>query len=301
MRQLAQFLLIACTATLFSTVASTGCAQNDAASQADEAAIRAAAKKYLMAKQQGDTATMSAIWTPNGDYIDATGQVHKAQDLFSDASEASSADSAELSLPKSSLRFITPDVAIEDGTNSQIIEDGGSVTGRFTAVWTKRDGRWLLDSLRDIGATSTAVDARLLPLEWLIGVRSAAIENAVILESAEWSDDGNFIERKFLVRSAKGEQAGGTQWIGWDPLREQITSWTVDGQGGSGEGVWQPTGGSWTVESTEVSADGCKAQTSCVYTPGDDGGYVWESKRVSVDGKNVPASRIEFKRATEEK
>ena len=46
-----------------------------AARAADEAAIRAAAKTYVDALDKGDAAALAALWTPDGDIIDAGGHV----------------------------------------------------------------------------------------------------------------------------------------------------------------------------------------------------------------------------------
>ena len=46
-----------------------------AARAADEAAIRAAAKTYVEALDKGDAAALAALWTPDGDIIDAGGHV----------------------------------------------------------------------------------------------------------------------------------------------------------------------------------------------------------------------------------
>jgi hypothetical protein len=179
-------------------------------------------------------------------------------------------------------------------------DDGGTLTGKFTAVWVKRDGRWLLDSLRESVSLLPQTNPRLQPLAWLLGEWAGNTEDSSILLSTHWSDGGKYLLRKFLVRSAGGETIVGTQRIGWDPIAGRIKSWTFDSQGGMGEGVWQPEGDRWIVNSTDVTADGKKSQTSAVYVPGADGRFVWEVKSANVAGENLPAGRIEFKRAVDD-
>ena len=45
-------------------------------------AIRAAAKAYVSALEQGKVEAVAAAWTPDGDYVDASGHSFKARDLI---------------------------------------------------------------------------------------------------------------------------------------------------------------------------------------------------------------------------
>jgi uncharacterized protein (TIGR02246 family) len=273
----------------------------------DELAIRAAAKEYLMAKRRGDSEALANIWTPDGDYVDAAGKVFQARELvrWQVSASATTAAPEPILLPESSLRFITPDVAIEDGSSEfAMADDGTTLLGRFTAVWAKRNGRWWLDSLREATIESPAVNEHLRPLEWLLGEWVGTGDEAVILVSSQWSDGGQYIVREFLVRGDGRPAVSGTQRIGWDPVARQIKSWTFDSQGGSSEGIWRPDGERWLVESTDVLADGKKSKTLTAYAPGDDGQFTIEVKSTwdiypKSSAVNLPTLRVEFQRAPE--
>jgi uncharacterized protein (TIGR02246 family) len=276
-------------------------------SNADERAIRAAGREYVAAKQRGDLEALRKMWTPDGDYIDAAGQVFKAQDLMREQTATPPANSTTADLPTldSSIRLISPEVAIEDG-GSVVPDDGSTVGGRFTAVWVKRDGRWLLDSLRESITVSPPYNERLRPLQWLLGEWVGATDDAVVLVSAHWSDDGKYIVRDFLVRADGREDISATQRIGWDASDQTIRCWTFDSQGGHGEGVWRNDAQRWIVDSTETSADGRKSKTSAVYTPGEDGSFVselkaqWSDPTTNAAPPSLPALLIQFRRALED-
>jgi hypothetical protein len=178
------------------------------------------------------------------------------------------------------------------------------LTGRFTAVWVKRNGRWLLSSLREsVTSVSSSTSARLEPLAWLVGEWIGTSEDAVILLSSQWSGDGNYILREFLIRRDGHEDIGASQRIGWDASAGEIKSWTFDSQGGSGEDRWRREGDRWIVESTEVTAEGKEAKTVAVYVPGGDGQF--RSELASAldnpgDQAAMPPLRIEFRRASED-
>lgn len=270
----------------------------------DEAnAIRAAAKEYVAAVRRGDFEAMRRIWTPDGDYVDASGRLTKVQELFRErpAPSPSNVESTDASVATSSLRFITPDVAIEDGTNDVAASpDGSVVSGRFTAVWVKRDGRWLLDGLREATATAPTPNNRLRPLEWLLGEWVGKTDDAEMLVSSHWSDSGNYIVREFLVRGEGREVLSGTERIGWDPVAGKIKSWMFDSHGGSGEGYWRRDGERWVVDSEEVMPDGKQSSASALFTPGGEGRFIWEIKSAKVGDVNLPTRRVEFKRAAED-
>ncbi len=267
-------------------------------SNSDQQAIRAAAKDYLSAKRRGDFVAIGKMWTADGDYIDASGQRFKAQELIhaQAVAVASEAVSDEEPAREGSLRFIAADVAIEDGTTG----NGSTAAGRFTAVWTKRDGRWLLDSLREAAVVSPSPNDYLKPLEWMLGEWVGKTDDAVMLVSSHWSEGRNYIVREFLVRAEGRDVLTGSQRIGWDPVAGKIKSWMFDSNGGSGEGYWTRDGERWVVESEEVMPDGKKSSASVLFTPSGEGRFLWEVKSAKVGDVDLPAKRVEFKRAKED-
>jgi uncharacterized protein (TIGR02246 family) len=278
-------------------------AQEERDQKKDTAGVRAAAREYLEALRRGDLKAAAEVWTADGEYTDAAGTSQKARKLLAEQTAAAGDEAvaeAEVKLPDSTLRFVTPDVAVEDGkTKSELSEDGRLVAGKFTAVWVKRDGKWRLDSLRESAVVPPSASERLQPLEWLNGEWVGATDRGVILVSSRWCDAGHFILREFVERAADGGVTTGSQRIGWDPSIEKIKCWTFDSHGGSAEGIWRQEGDRWIVETTEVMPDGSKAAALSSYTPAGDGRFVWEASRGKIGDKTVPTRSVEFKRAAE--
>ena len=141
---------IVCTAIL--AIATVSMAAEEVGTQKEnESGIREAAKAYVQALRRGDAKELAALWTTEGTYTDATGRSHNARELIEQhfgqptAVETSSPVTVDSS---SSIRFITPDVAIEEG----ITQAPDAAQGRFTAIWLKTDGSWMLDSLSELRA-----------------------------------------------------------------------------------------------------------------------------------------------------
>lgn len=285
-----------------------------AAPTVDELAIRTAAKEYSAAKRRGDADKLRTMWTADGDYVDATGRTFKARDLINQlvpadksAKQPVAANPAESEAAVSTLRFISPDVAIEDGESGRgVAEDGSEITSRFAAVWVKRGGKWLLDGVRESDSTSAPGHPKLKPLAWLVGEWADVTEAGSVLMSWQWSDSGNFLTGDFLIYGRGREAVGGTQRIGWDPVAGQIKSWIFDSQGGVGEGHWRLDGDRWIVESTHVMADGAKATTKSVYSLNEardfilEVGSAWDSPKAGPEEAALPAQRFELRRAAVE-
>jgi uncharacterized protein (TIGR02246 family) len=284
-------------------------AQENRNVNAEERAIRAAAGEYIAAGRRGDRDTMKRMWAPDGDYIDAMGRVLKVHEMFGEpiVEPRSAAQSAAPSVPASTLRFITPEVAIEDGVAELGTSgDGNELSGRFTTVWVKRNGRWLISSLRETVSAAPSTNEHLQPLDWLVGEWVGTSQDALILLSSQWSGDGNYILREFLIRREGHDEISATQRIGWDASAGEIKSWTFDSQGGSSEGRWRRDGDRWVVASEDVRADGKESKTSTVYIPIADGQFqcevkgAWDEADTKLASGDLSALRVEFKRALED-
>jgi len=273
-------------------------AEETETADAEAAAVRAAARDYATAVGCGDTEALLRTWTKNGDYVDATGRLFHAHELIRMMSAAPRANktSEDVAPSKSSLRFIAPSVAIEDGTyDAGYANDGSVMQGHFTAVWVKRDGRWMLDSLREAAIASPTRDEHLMPLAWLLGEWVGKTDDSVVFVSARVSDRGNYIIREFGILG--GGEATATERIAWDPSSGEFKSWTFDSQDGRGEGCWKRDGNRWLIETKEVMGDGKPATTSAIVTPDGEGQYVWEVKNSKVGDQSVPPRRVKFTRA----
>lgn len=274
---------------------------------ADVSAIRKAGKDYVDASKRGDTAKLQTLWTPDGDYIDASGTKYQVKDLLALAAQPLPAQQAaateEIDIPHwdSTIRLVTPTVAIEDGTYPDVTDpDGRSLSSRFTAVWVNRDGRWLLDSLREATCETDGVDEPLRELSWLVGEwagKSGAID---IVASVDFSADGHYLLRSFLINAPGREPITASERIAWDAADKKFHSWVFDSNGGTGEGTWTRDGDTWRVDLTAKLPSGEKITTQSSYSPTKTGGILWKSTPTTAGGETLPTQQVEFKRASEQ-
>src|ERR1700758_910265 len=90
------------------------------------AAIEKNAEAFVEAFHKGDAVAVAALWTDDGKYTDPTGRHLKGREAIQKAFEELFAENKGLKIriESLSLRFLTPDVAVEEGTTEVIQPDG---------------------------------------------------------------------------------------------------------------------------------------------------------------------------------
>ena len=185
-----------------------------------------------------------------------------------------------------SIRFVTPDVAIEDGVFERTRAAAGqSAQGQYAAVWVKRGDKWLIDSLRESPLPATGVTDHLKGLGWMIGDWVAEGPDATAEVSCAWGPDKAYVLREIKMQPKGDKTVSVTQWIGWDPTHKRIRSFAFDSRGGYSDGVWSNEGDAWVVSATGVLPDGRRTSATNLYSRVDDNTAIWESVDDEVDGR----------------
>lgn len=250
----------------------------------DESQIRAAAKTYLEALARGDGKACASLWTPDGDIVDDLGAVLPGRDTAALSTPPSpDRPRPEVRVVDTKLRFLTDDVAVEDGTIE--IGPAGDVAmkGRFSATWVRHEGAWKLAALREARAADPSGPAALGQLDWMVGdwvierkqaqaaaplAPDAAGQPSVEL-SATWNETKTYLVQEIRFSPPPGS-AGPVlsiaQRIGWDPLSRSIRSWAFGSDGSHAEATWLRNGGSWIARTTSIRPDGSQMATINIYT-----------------------------------
>jgi uncharacterized protein (TIGR02246 family) len=272
-----------------------------AARAADEAAIRAASRDYVAALDKGDKATLAKLWAPDGDIIDAAGHLltgREALALDGDVPPPDPANRPEVKLTETQLRFITADVAIEDGAVEVIPPTGPPLTGRFSATWVRHEGAWKLAALRESRGDEPTAAAALADLDWMVGDwavvedpgQAAAAGKARIEVAARWNAARTYLIRTMTIsHTADAPPLEIVQRIGWDPLTKSIRSWVFGSDGSHGEADWTRDGSSWVAQARAILPDGSQATSLNIYTYDGQDHCVWRSLPTHVGGEHVPA------------
>jgi uncharacterized protein (TIGR02246 family) len=273
-------------------------AAKSAAAQDDEAIQRATAA-FHDALEDGDFEAAEKFWTPDADYVDHLGHAFKMQAALAAAKSRWQKDGAivppTLKTETLAIRLVSPDVAIEDGIIERtVVAENQQAKGRFCAVWVKRDGKWLIDGVRESSYSAAGSSNHFAGLDWLVGDWVAEGPEAKAEASYAWGPNKKYIVAQ-LKLTRKGQQpVSATQWIGWDAVREQVRSFEYDTAGGFNDGLWTRDGeDAWVVANRGVDGDGQAVSTTSIYSRLDDKTATWEFADQEADAR--PGSDMQLR------
>jgi len=267
---------------------------------ADVAAIRAAAAAYRVALAKGDSAAIRAAWTADGEIVDSLGNIVPAAAVAAIDGERPPVDRPQAPEGETRLRFIVPDVAVEDGVLDVVLPGMSTpLPGSFTAIWVRQGDTWKLAGVREAEWPVVTDASALEDLDWMVG------EWVLVPEDATEGKEAGSMEmtvrwdagRTFLVRDARLTPPDGSgepivelhQRIGWDPAVGRIRSWSFSTDGSRGESTWFRDGTSWVARGASVLPDGTQAQSTNIYTYDGGNRCVWRVVRSALaSGDGAP-------------
>ena len=262
----------------------------------DEEAIRLTGETFVKAYCDANAKAIAAHFTTDAEYIDEQGNVHQGREAIEAAMTACLASNpgCQIEMNIDSIRFVSPGVAVEDGTTTATPSEGeGPVISRYTAIHVKTNGKWLAASVREHAPKDRRQHrAQLQQLAWLQGEWVDEDEDSVVIFSCATADNGNFLLRKFTIQVAGQEALSGSQRIGWDSLTGKLRTWIFDSEGGYGDGFWHRDGDRWVHKSTGVTADGQPASSTSIYTFVDEHTMTWQSVDHEIAGVQLPDSEL---------
>ena len=257
-----------------------------------------AGKEYIAALEHGDPKAIAEFWTADGTYTDENGQTFQARELVEKSFAGKKHARPPMKLSAATLRFVTNDVAIEEGIyETSPIEMPRS--NRFIAVWVRQNGKWKLDTLRESRLVPIAADhgpKDLAELEPLVGQWSGSAGKLSMYVSAKWNPTKTFLHRELSISSDGKQVFGGLQEIGWDPGSQSIKSWAFNADGGHGESMWDLEGNSWVAVASGVLPDSQSWLNTQLYKFTDKDTLVWKLMDGMVGGQPTPNMEFTLKR-----
>jgi uncharacterized protein (TIGR02246 family) len=283
------------TAALALVVIAVGLGQTRA--EDEKRAIQAAVDAYTAAFNKRNLDSLLAYFAADADYLDQEGKQHTGKADLADFFKRSLDDlkGQKLKTTITSLHFVRPDVAIADGKVDFTAPDGASDSGRFTAVWTKTDGKWLLSSVHDLPEPPAASEdaAQLQQLGWLVGDWTHEDPTFSVQVSGRWTLNKRFLLVEYIAKGKGNDDLTVMQYFGWDPVDGVIRAWFFDSRGGYGGGDWVRDGNTWSANWDGVLSDGRTASSVSSLRYINDKSFVFRSVDREIDG--LPVDDVEAK------
>src|SRR5262245_38310745 len=264
-------------------VISTTCTygMQSADQSADEHAIRKMVASYVDAFNKHDAKALADHWSPEAVYRNRTtgeevvGRAAIAEQftaLFKEQPDA------KLEVNVESVQFVSPNVAVENGSAKFLAPKAEPDESGYTAVAVKRDGKWLLDRVTEKDKeNAVSHHEQLKVLEWMVGQWTSDDDNAEVEVECNWTKNQNFLTRAFKITVDDEVTASGMQIIGLDPALTTIRSWTFDSKGTFAEGTWREKGGRWFIRNRGTLPDGRTATMINVMKPVDANTFTWQT------------------------
>ncbi len=265
----------------------------DSKPDAANAELKETVERYAAAYNAGKLDQVMAMWAENADFVDIHGKFHEGKELISALFRRGFANNPGRQIEFNSVarKFLAPEVAMDDGVLKLTATDGEEHTGRYTVVWTKVDGKWLIRSARDIPIEAEEVVADQPPpleeLTWMIGKWGAKSEKYEITLDCDWQLDKSYLVQNFRVKSAE-EEFKVVTYITYDPLEGRFRSWFFDSRGGFGGGLWTRRDKIYKVAIVSVLPDGQVGTSVMTWEQLDPKTVVWQALEREVGGESLP-------------
>lgn len=276
----------------------------------DEQGIQKATQTYTEAFNKGEVEAILAAWAPDAEYIDETGKVIKGREALGAYFKKilQETKGLKMDIKTSAIRFLKDDVALQDGSAILTQANNEVESNSFSAIWVKKEGKWLLHLVRDLSGQPVAVaengeatHARLKDLAWLVGDWTHDDKQTKTILTSQWMKGDKFLVMNYSIQGKDAELLALTQIIGWDPAGNRLHSWVFDSRGGFGEGYWNKHDNVWNVEVTGVTADGRHGSGTHKFTNIDANTFSFEGLDRELDGQPLPNVKITYQRTQKSK
>jgi uncharacterized protein (TIGR02246 family) len=257
----------------------------------EQKAIADQANAFIAAYNKGDIKTLVSMFAEDAEWVDDGGNVLGGRDAiaahFKDVFLASKGRTLDIDVE--SVRPLTSDVMLEKGTTTVVDPDGRTAVSSYTAVHVKKGDGWLISQFTETGSPLAGNATRQLSeLAWLVGSWKDKEEGVEASSTIEWALNDTFLTWTFSVVGPDGNEASGTQVIGWDPTIGKIRSWVFDSDGGISEKVWTQDGRRWLLQTRAILPDGGQGSEEQTLTFVDKDTFTWSSASRQVDGEALP-------------
>jgi uncharacterized protein (TIGR02246 family) len=267
----------------------------------ERAGVEANDRAYEAAYAKSDVKALADFFADDADYTAEDGRAFSGREAIAESIKAGlmANRGSKLAIATDSVRVLAPETVLQKGTTTVTAKSGESSSALFTAIHIKKDGKWKISQLIESPLPTLTPADHLAELSWLLGSweESDKTNDLTIRSLYSWARGGNFLTRSVTVKRGEDVTMEGWQIIGWDPLAEQLRSWTFDGEGGYADGYFTRDGDRWLLRETGVAPDGSRTSGDNTITKVSADKLTWESNNRTLDGDPQPSiGRIEINR-----
>lgn len=235
--------------------------------------VATAEEAFTKAFNEAKPDALVESFLPEGELVTENGSVYRGKEelkgLFTQY--FTEFPGAKLGLDIESIRPLGENLVIEEGTRYLGINDQPLTQVRYVATLMKKDGKWLLASLREFYSPPAETPGSFLePMAWMVGDWVSEGNGAKVKINYRWSEGGNYLLGTFETIQDDQVAMKSEQRIGYDPLTGKIRSWLFDEDGGYADGYWTLLEDEWVLKSQAVGPDGTVGFATITVSPLDE-------------------------------
>jgi uncharacterized protein (TIGR02246 family) len=272
-----------------------------------EQQIRKANADYATALMAGNLDAIMAFWSSDADYIDEAGEMTRGSEKITELFRKALPEfkDTKVNVKVVSLRFLRPEICLEDGVLEKTSATGIKESSRFAAVWTKTGDKWLISSGRDLPADvddlPSLAAAQLKDLEWLVGEWVDDGAKSEVTLKVTWASNKAYLLMDYIVKTEGADTLEVSVRVGWDARHGRVRAWVFDNHGGFAEGYWTKDSKRWVVGMSGILPDGGVGGSTNVYEFVDPNSFVWRATDRDVDGQQLADAEVKFVRKAAKK
>lgn len=265
-------------------------AEGAAAANPAEEEIRKSARDFTEAFAAGDAKAIANLFAKNAEYSDDSGIVLKGRDQIEKAYTQlfKEAPKGRMEVKVESIRFPSPDVALEEGTI--VLHPAGAdlpTCSRYSVMHIKEDGQWKTSMTREWQAEKN----NLAELQWLVGTWTAKRDKGQIHLNFHFNPKQTFLICDFRVEEGDKVISSGKRIIGEDPGSSRIRSWSFYDEGGHSESLWFHDGDRWMIETVGILSEGEPIGELNILARVNPNEFSWQSVDRVIGDEPVPDSK----------
>ena len=196
--------------TVVLAIASTVWSADQTADKSQKTAVHETIAALEECFNRGDAKGLAALWAPDGDFWGPQGERIAGRDKIEAAFQEFFAahKNCKLQIGVVDVRLVTADVVAVDAVPGMTpAPEGLEGEPRSAILLVLRDGRWLIDSIRETVGGAPSHYGQLKDLGWMVGDWASKTDGAsgVSMHSTcDWTANGSFLIRKFSIGKKDG-------------------------------------------------------------------------------------------------
>lgn len=227
--------------------------------------LKTAAGQYVKAFNEKKPDAIARLFAENGEIMLQEDVKVSGYDAIQQhyARVFDSNPNSKVALEATSVRFVSPVLAVEEGEIHFIDGEEVVTTHFYTAILGKQEnGDWKIVQTRNREVSDSAAHDALSEIEGLVGewVAQVGVNGRFVIDY-RWDSSGAWLIGKGRYIASDIDPITLTMRIGWDPSVENLVSWTFDSEGGFSKSVWDLGEKNVSISAAGVNGDGEKTSS----------------------------------------